>query len=78
MKWIRSGMTLKKRGYERVDYFLCVMGMVFIIEGLPYLVFPEKLKPYLIKITTLPDATLRLFGISAVILGLILLYFGRR
>jgi hypothetical protein len=78
MKWIRSGMTLKKRGYERVDYFLCVMGMVFIIEGLPYLVFPEKLKPYLIKITTLPDATLRLIGISAVILGLILLYFGRR
>jgi hypothetical protein len=54
------------------------MGMVFIIEGLPYLVFPERLKPYLIKITTLPDATLRLFGISAVILGLILLYFGRR
>ena len=78
MKWIRSGMTLKKRGYERVDYFLCVMGMVFIIEGLPYLVFPEKLKPYLIKITTLPDTTLRLIGISAVILGLILLYFGRR
>jgi hypothetical protein len=71
-------MTLKKRGYERVDYFLCVMGMVFIIEGLPYLVSPEKLKPYLIKITTLPDATLRLIGISAVILGLILLYFGRR
>ncbi len=78
MKWIRSGMTLKKRGYERVDYFLCVMGMVFIIEGLPYLVFPEKLKPYLIKITTLPDTTLRVIGISAVILGLILLYFGRR
>ncbi len=78
MKWIPSGMTLKNRGYERVDYFLCVIGMVFIIEGLPYLVFPEKLKPYLIKITTLPDTTLRVIGISAVILGLILLYFGRR
>ena len=54
------------------------MGMVFIVEGLPYLVFPEKLKPYLIKITTLPDNTLRGLGISAILIGLILLYFGRR
>ena len=78
MKWMRSGTKLKKRGYEKVDYFLCVMGMVLIIEGLPYLVFPEKLKTYLIKITTLPDSVLRFIGISAIILGLILLYFGRR
>jgi hypothetical protein len=61
-----------------MEYFLCVMGMVFIVEGLPYLVFPEKLKPYLIKLSTLPDSTLRMLGISAVIGGLILLYFGRR
>ena len=78
VKWIRFGTMLKKRGYKQVDYFLCVMGMVFIVEGLPYLVFPEKLKPYLLKITLLPDATLRAIGISAIILGLILLYFGRR
>jgi uncharacterized protein len=61
-----------------LDYFLCVMGMVFIVEGLPYLVFPEKLKPYLIKISTLSDFTLRMIGISTIIFGLILLYFGRR
>ena len=61
-----------------MDYFLCVIGMVFIIEGLPYLVFPEKLKIYLIKISTLPEATLRVVGICAIALGLILLYFGRR
>jgi hypothetical protein len=52
--------------------------MVFIIEGLPYLVFPEKLKIYLIKISTLPETTLRVMGIGAIVLGLILLYFGRR
>lgn len=61
-----------------MDYFLCVIGMVFIIEGLPYLVFPEKLKIYLIKISTLPETTLRVMGIGAIALGLILLYFGRR
>jgi uncharacterized protein YjeT (DUF2065 family) len=57
--------------------FLCVLGMVFIIEGLPYFIFPEKLKIYLAKIITMPESTLRFLGISAMIIGLILLYFGR-
>ncbi len=61
-----------------MDYFLCVLGMVFIIEGLPYFVFPEKLKTYLVKITTMPESTLRFLGISFIIIGLILLYLGRR
>ena len=60
-----------------MKYFLCVLGMVFIIEGLPYFIFPEKLKIYLVKITTIPESTLRFLGISAMIIGLILLYFGR-
>jgi len=60
-----------------MKYFLCVMGMVFIIEGLPYFVFPEKLKIYMLKITTIPESALRFLGISAIIVGLVLLYFGR-
>ena len=60
-----------------MKYFLCVMGMVFIIEGLPYFVFPEKLKIYMLKITTVPESALRFLGISAIITGLVLLYFGR-
>lgn len=61
-----------------MDYFLCVLGMVFIIEGLPYFLFPGKLKTYMIKITELPSTKLRFMGISAMIIGLILLYFGRQ
>ena len=57
--------------------FLCVLGIVFIIEGLPYFIFPERLKIYLLKITTMPDSTLRFFGISVMIVGLIMLYWGR-
>lgn len=52
--------------------------MVFIVEGLPYLAFPDKLKSYLTKMTALPDNTLRILGILAVVSGLILLYIGRR
>jgi uncharacterized protein len=60
-----------------MKYFLCVLGMVFIIEGLPYFILPEKLKIYLLKITEIPSATLRFLGISAMIVGLTLIYFGR-
>jgi uncharacterized protein YjeT (DUF2065 family) len=60
-----------------MEYFLCVLGMVFIIEGLPYFAFPEKIKAYLMKLQEMPDSTLRLFGLSAIITGLFLVFFGR-
>lgn len=60
-----------------MKYFLCVLGMVFIIEGLPYFIFAEKMKSYMLKIVEMPSATLRFMGISAMIIGLVLLYFGR-
>jgi uncharacterized protein len=70
------GMKQKLGEYDMND-FLCVLGMVFIIEGIPYFLFPERLKIYLIKITQFPALTLRFLGISAMIAGLILLFFGR-
>ena len=60
-----------------MKYFLCVLGMVFVIEGLPYVAFPEKVKAYLLKIQEMPDSTLRLLGLCAIIAGLILVYFGK-
>ncbi len=60
-----------------MDYFLCVMGMVLIVEGLPYLAFPDRIKSYLRKLTAIPDTTLRIMGTLAVMIGLLLLYFGR-
>jgi uncharacterized protein YjeT (DUF2065 family) len=50
--------------------------MVFVIEGLPYLTFPDKIKTYLRKLTEIPDTTLRILGAVAVTLGLLLVYFG--
>ncbi|HET6460459.1 MAG TPA: DUF2065 domain-containing protein [Syntrophales bacterium] len=60
-----------------MEYFLCVLGMVFIIEGLPYFAFPHKVKSYIMKLQEMPDSTLRILGLSAIIAGLILIYFGR-
>ena len=60
-----------------MDYFLCVLGMVFVVEGLPYLAFPDKLKIYLRKLIDMPGTTLRIMGSIAVCVGLILLAIGR-
>lgn len=60
-----------------MEYFLCVLGMVFIIEGLPYFAFPDKVKSYIMKLQELPDSILRTLGLSAIVTGLVLIYLGR-
>ena len=59
-----------------MKYFLCVLGMVFVIEGLPYFTFPSQIKTYMRRLTEVPDTTLRILGAVAVTLGLLLVYFG--
>ena len=60
-----------------MKFFLCVVGMVMIIEGLPYFAFPEKMKFWIQKIAETPDGSLRKFGVGLMVLGLLLVYFGR-
>ena len=60
-----------------MKYFLCVLGMVFIIEGLPYFAFPDKIKAYLLKLVDVPDSKLRLLGLAAMLGGLALVWLGR-
>jgi len=58
-------------------YFLCVIGMVMIIEGLPYFAFPEKMKPWLQKLMETPVSALRRLGLGLMVAGLVLVYLGR-
>ena len=60
-----------------MKFFLCVVGMVMIIEGLPYFAFPEKMKSWIQKVAQTPDGSLRKFGVVLMVLGLVLVYFGR-
>ena len=61
-----------------MDYFLSVLGLVLIIEGLPYFIFPEKMKEVLSKIPLVPASGLRAFGITAILIGIILVFIARR
>ncbi|MEW6076774.1 MAG: DUF2065 domain-containing protein [Thermodesulfobacteriota bacterium] len=60
-----------------MKFFLCVIGMVMIIEGLPYFAFPEKIKFWLAQMLEMNPAVLRGFGLILMVLGLCLVYLGR-
>jgi len=60
-----------------MEFFLCVIGMVMIIEGLPYFAFPKKMKIWVRKVINSPESSLRRFGLVLMILGLSLVYLGR-
>jgi uncharacterized protein YjeT (DUF2065 family) len=60
-----------------MDFFLCVLGLVMILEGLPYFAFPEKMKAWMQKIFEIPDASLRRIGLVLMLGGLFLVYWGR-
>jgi uncharacterized protein YjeT (DUF2065 family) len=60
-----------------MKFFLCVLGMVMIFEGLPYFAFPAKMKAVIRKVLELPASNLRVFGFVLMFLGLGLIYIGR-
>jgi hypothetical protein len=58
--------------------FISALGLLLIIEGLPYFAFPEKIKKWVIKILELETPQLRLFGFLCMVAGLILVYLSQR
>ncbi|MBN1572213.1 MAG: DUF2065 domain-containing protein [Deltaproteobacteria bacterium] len=63
-----------------LDYKLIIvaLGLMFIIEGIPYFAFPHLVKRLMIEALKLPDRVLRIFGFIALVLGLLFIYLGSR
>ena len=61
-----------------MKFFLSVLGMVMIVEGLPYFAFPEKIKAWLVKVSEIPAIQLRTFGFLAICIGMLLVYLGQK
>ncbi|KAB2891509.1 MAG: DUF2065 domain-containing protein [Desulfobulbaceae bacterium] len=51
---------------------LLLIGMVFILEGLPYVAFPDAMRGWLARLSQTPATHLRIMGLIAMILGLLL------
>ena len=61
-----------------MKFFLCVIGMVMIVEGVPYFAFPDKMKVWVLKVLEQPVGTLRRFGFGLMLIGLALVYVGNQ
>ncbi len=57
---------------------ITVIGMVMVLEGLPYFAFPEKMKEYMQKMLEMSPAQLRVMGTVSVLCGLFLCYLALR
>jgi hypothetical protein len=60
-----------------MKFFLCVLGLVMIIEGLPYFAAPEKMKYWVQKVIATPDSSLRRLGLVLMVIGLFMVFVGR-
>ena len=56
---------------------LCLIGLVLILEGLPYFAFPDKMKKWMTKVQEIPDSHLRAMGFVAMCVGLVMAYLFR-
>lgn len=61
-----------------MKFFIVVIGMVMIIEGLPYFAFPQRMKTWIHKVLELPEKNLRTFGLLLMLIGLAMVYIGRK
>lgn len=62
---------------KKMKLFLCLLGLVLIVEGLPYFAFPDKMKKWIAMMQDMPNAHLRVVGFLAMGFGLLLAYFFR-
>lgn len=57
--------------------FFTALGLAFILEGLPYFLFAEKLPQVLRQLSDQPPGFLRKMGITAILFGLGLIFLIR-
>lgn len=57
-----------------MTFILTILGVVLILEGLPYFAFPGKVKSWALMMQDLPDRSLRIIGLVSVAAGFIVLY----
>ncbi len=54
--------------------FVLLIGMILILEGMPYVAAPEAMREWLEKLSQMPAGQLRLFGLFAMGLGLLICF----
>ena len=59
-------------------YLITVLGLICFIEGLPWLAIPDRWKRLTLMIVSADTRTARVLGGILMVLGLLLVYWGRK
>lgn len=54
--------------------FVTALGLVIVIEGICYALFPDAMKRMMLQILELPSSTLRYMGLFAAALGVVIVW----
>jgi len=57
---------------------VALIGLVLVLEGLPYAAFPKPMQKWLRQMAVMPPQLLRVFGFLAMAVGLLLCYLTQR
>ncbi|MDZ7758832.1 MAG: DUF2065 domain-containing protein [Desulfovermiculus sp.] len=60
-----------------LPFLLTALGLAFIIEGLPYFLFAERMPSVFQALLSQPPSVLRIMGVAALVGGLALVYLGK-
>jgi uncharacterized protein YjeT (DUF2065 family) len=61
-----------------LKYFLSVLGLVLVIEGIPYFLSPGGIKKWIAILLVMPERNIRIIGFVFMFAGLFVLYLGLR
>jgi hypothetical protein len=57
--------------------FFAAIGLALVLEGILYFLFAERMPKLLTRLAIQPPKFLRFIGLAAIILGLLIVSFGR-
>jgi uncharacterized protein YjeT (DUF2065 family) len=60
-----------------MDFLLVVIGVVMIVEGIPWFLAPGGYKRLLLQLLPMGDSMLRVIGLTFMLSGLLLVYLVR-
>lgn len=63
--------------YTNWTLLFTALGLAFVLEGLPYFLFAERMPRVLLLLAQQPARHLRILGLTAIILGVLLISLGR-
>ena len=61
-----------------MEDLITVLGLILVLEGLPYFAFPTGFKKWIIRILEVPESQLRIYGLISMMIGLVLIYLARQ